>query len=245
MIPTAAVGPMLDVASRAPEVTLDELAPGGTVLVVSPHPDDETLGCGTAIAAAADAGLTVLVLLLTDGEGSHRNSPSVSEGALRRMRRGELDAALTILTGGRELPVLRLGLPDGHSAVDLIEGDCFDALLRTFRRHDVRSVWTTWAGDPHIDHRTAATLARDLARLLRVDFWSYPVWGRFSNEPFETPNLRRFVCPDDEFADRKRRALSVYRTQFDAAIDDDPDGFIMPPPLLEHFATFDEIFIRG
>ncbi len=37
------------------------------VLVVAPHPDDETFGCGALIAAARAAGSVVHVLMLTDG----------------------------------------------------------------------------------------------------------------------------------------------------------------------------------
>lgn len=235
---------MLDIASCAPTVYLDDIAPGGTVLVVSPHPDDETLGCGLAIAAAIAAGRDVLILLTTDGEASHPGSRSVGKDALRRIRRGELETALAILSGGQEVPILTLGLPDGRSAPCMIAGERLDALVRSLRLRDIRSVWTTWRRDPHIDHRTAAVLARRLANALEADLWSYPIWGRFLPAAPETRDLRRFACPSEDLADRKRRALAAYRSQFDNLIDDDTEGFIMPLAILAHFASFDEIFIR-
>jgi LmbE family N-acetylglucosaminyl deacetylase len=243
-VPTEPSGPMLDIASRAPKVFLDEIASGGTVLVVSPHPDDETLGCGMAIAAAIAAGRKVLILLTTDGEASHPGSRSVDQDALRRIRRGELDTALAILSGGPEVPVMALRLPEGRSTPDMIASERFSALVHSLRSRDIRSVWTTWQGDPHIDHRTAAVLAQRLASALEADLWSYPIWGRFLPSAPEIRDLRRFACPSEDLADRKRRALAVYRSQFDCLINDDPDGFMMPPAILAHFASFDEIFIR-
>lgn len=46
--------------------------PGNTVLVIAPHPDDETLGCGGIIAQMLQNDVTVAVLLVTDGNGGSR-----------------------------------------------------------------------------------------------------------------------------------------------------------------------------
>jgi LmbE family N-acetylglucosaminyl deacetylase len=43
------------------------LSKGDVVLVIVPHPDDETLGMGGTLAALTDAGVHVHLLLLTDG----------------------------------------------------------------------------------------------------------------------------------------------------------------------------------
>ncbi len=40
-------------------------------VVVAPHPDDETLGCGVLIAAKRRLGAEVAVVFLTDGAASH------------------------------------------------------------------------------------------------------------------------------------------------------------------------------
>jgi len=65
------------------------------VLVVFPHPDDETITCGGTIRRFADAGATVTLLLLTGGE---RGTPTGTlDAQLKTTRRGETDRAARIL----------------------------------------------------------------------------------------------------------------------------------------------------
>ncbi len=60
-------------------------------LVIAPHPDDETLGCGGTMALLADGGAAVTVLTVTDGEatrGSRLGPEETGQGAARRGRAG-------------------------------------------------------------------------------------------------------------------------------------------------------------
>src|SRR5690554_4503385 len=50
------------------DLSIPALAP---ILVASPHPDDETLGCGGLIARCAQLNIPVTVLAMTNGEASH------------------------------------------------------------------------------------------------------------------------------------------------------------------------------
>ena len=49
-----------------------------SALVLAPHPDDETIGCGATILRKVAAGTPVTVFVATDGRHSHRSA------ALRR-----------------------------------------------------------------------------------------------------------------------------------------------------------------
>src|SRR5690242_8053393 len=62
----------------APEVTVAELTRGGPIVVVAPHADDETLGCGGLLAACVREGLSAHVILVTDGTGSHFTASGAS-----------------------------------------------------------------------------------------------------------------------------------------------------------------------
>src|SRR5438270_10321937 len=53
------------------------------VLVVSPHPDDESLGCGGTLHRHVEAGDAVRVVFLTSGEHGGHGLPPSEAGALR------------------------------------------------------------------------------------------------------------------------------------------------------------------
>jgi LmbE family N-acetylglucosaminyl deacetylase len=67
------------------------------VLIVAPHPDDETLGCGGAIALLAAKGYDLQVLVISDGTGSHPHSQTHPAPVLESIRSQETIAALGIL----------------------------------------------------------------------------------------------------------------------------------------------------
>ncbi len=113
------------------------------LLVIAPHPDDETVMCGGTAALLAADGADVSVVFLTDGEATRAGD---REGA----RQEEARRACTVL-GAR--PVGFLGLPDGAVA------DHIDRLGRGLREvlEEVRpdAVALPWFLDGHPDHDAA------------------------------------------------------------------------------------------
>jgi GlcNAc-PI de-N-acetylase len=71
-------------------------AGSGSVLLISPHPDDETLGAGGYLAAQAKRGCPVTVVAVTDGEHAYTNYPGLGE-----VRVKEQEQALQILCDGQ------------------------------------------------------------------------------------------------------------------------------------------------
>lgn len=231
-------GPVLDAASDAPHVPIDALAPG-RVLVLAPHADDETLGCGEAIVAARRAGRGVMVLLVTDGAASHPRSCTHPPGRLRRLRSREFEAAVDCLDGAIEWR--ELGFPDAASTASPEERTrMLRAIVPVARAFRPAVVWTTWEHDPHCDHTATARAAHALGQLLGVPVWSYVVWGRFGTCPVDGA-LHRFR--DERANERKRAAAACYRSQLTPLITDDPDGFVMPPQLTAHFLSAPELFV--
>jgi hypothetical protein len=57
---------LADVETYGPPQAVSKL-PGERPLVIAPHPDDETLGCGGAIATWTTAGVQPDIVFLTDG----------------------------------------------------------------------------------------------------------------------------------------------------------------------------------
>ena len=67
------------------------------ILILAPHADDESLGCGGLIAQACAAGETVYVAILTDGTGSHPNSKAFPPAQLKALREQETADAVATL----------------------------------------------------------------------------------------------------------------------------------------------------
>ena len=138
-----------------------------------------------------------------------------------------------------------LDLPDGEvsSAGPSADGALSDAIAFS-RAVEAGTVWVTWGGDPHADHQAASRLADRLcARVPKLVRRDYAVWGRFRNagSSVRSHDLLPFDAPCHRPA--KRHAMDAYRSQLTEMIADDPSGFVMPPTLVEHFASTPELFL--
>lgn len=241
-VPLRATGSVIRACRTARPVELGTLVPAEGLIVIAPHPDDETLGCGQALSAAARAGCEIAVVLLTDGESSRRTCTAQERNRLAQERLAEFDGALAVLARGRPVTVERTGLPDGRSTPAALPHRRFEQLVALGRSVSASAVWTTWRGDPHCDHQTGAVLGRRLADRLRVPLWSYPVWGRFGERSHPGNPM---LFHDDRSAATKRRAMACYRSQLaHGGGNRRPGQFVMPRPLSEHFATHPEIFFH-
>ena len=232
---------------QLPFASLERITGGGPILVMSPHPDDESLGCGGLIAAASEAGQRVSIVTLTDGSGSHPNSARYPAGALVALRRAESVAAAAQLGVGQG-DLSYLDLPDAAAPMG---GPAFEAAVdrldATIRDTGAVALLVTSRLDPHCDHEAAATMAGTVAKrhpTCRV--WHYPIWSwhlpseRVLTPPVVTQGVRFDVSP---VLDRKRAAIACHASQMTKLIDDDPEGFCFTPETLAPFLRNDEVFI--
>ena len=179
----------------------------GRLVVVAPHPDDETLGAGGLIATAALRSTPVVIVSVTDGELAY------DAANLAATRRAELDAAVAVLSQHSGLvSVVRLHLPDGrlHECVDEITHH-----LTALLRHDDLVV-APLADDGHSDHEVCALASRSASIAKSSCFCSYPVWAWHCHEP-ETSSTRSGERLDlsPEAARRKHAATLCFSSQTD------------------------------
>ena len=169
------------------------------VLVVSPHPDDEALGCGGALVEHAKAGQEIRSIYLTSGEaGGHGADPST----VRASREAEAHDAARLL-GISTLDFWRL--PDGGLRSS-------DVLARRLRELLIdwapESVYVPHGAEEHCDHRAASRLVRRAVRGLpppRPAVWLFEVW---------TPLVRLDRIVDiSEVIEAKLAAIRAYRSQ--------------------------------
>ncbi|TJV82375.1 MAG: PIG-L family deacetylase, partial [Mesorhizobium sp.] len=81
-----------------------------SAVIVAPHPDDETLGCGGVAAKKIASGAQVRFVFVTDGAASHRHL--MHPETLRATREAEAIEAVHRLGASSE-SVTFLRLPDG------------------------------------------------------------------------------------------------------------------------------------
>lgn len=115
-----------------------------TVLVVAAHPDDEVLGCGGTIAAHADAGDVVHILIAAEGATSR--GPDADGVAKLR----ESAASAGVVLGASSVTLM--GLPDNRlDSMDLL--DLVQLIEGHVNRLQPTTVYTHHAGDVNVDHR--------------------------------------------------------------------------------------------
>lgn len=212
----------------------------GRLVVISPHPDDEVLGCGGLMSLAAIESLPVLIIAVTDGEHCYPQHPRWGPEALRSARSTEVLNALEALHLDA-FGVARLSLPDG-ALMEHIDG-LTDCLLSLLSPEDV--VLAPLKCDGHPDHEATYQAAFRATKIVDCRLLQYPVWAWHWMKPgsieFGALNTRRLALPR-EIQQRKRTALSCFTTQTGRGRPE-----IEQPILLQHvmerFQRSFEVFI--
>jgi len=245
--PVLRAGAMHAVWRDFPLADLTELLGGQPVLVVAPHPDDETLGCGGLIAECCARGNSVHVLILTDGTGSHTKSREYPRQRLAALREDETRQAVATL-GLPEDRLTFFGLQDGHAP---LRGSKLRATAGRIAEHAreraIGTICTTWWYDPHRDHRAAYRLARLAAGQLGTKLLCYPVWGWMVPPAVLLParSMRGVRLDIGRHLAAKRRAIDCHVSQTTDLIRDDPSGFRLSAEFLDIFNWPFEVFITG
>jgi N-acetylglucosamine malate deacetylase 1 len=183
------------------------------VLVIAPHPDDEVLGCGGAIARHADQGDEVQILVMT--RGAAELYPLDHEEEVRQ----EAKSAHAVL-GVANVCFLDFPAPK----LDTIPGyQLADAIASVIRNFQPQTVYLPHRGDIHVDHQKVyqATLvaARPINRcsvrqLLCYETLSETEWAPPWSDTAFVPNV--FVNISD-YLDLKLKAMHCYQSELQSA----------------------------
>jgi LmbE family N-acetylglucosaminyl deacetylase len=201
----------------APPLDLTSVA---SVVVVAPHPDDETLGAGALIAECRRRSIAVTVVVVTDGAAAPSSS---TPSELARRRANEVSAAVRALNPDAQLTVL--GYPDG--ATDQHRDAIRDELAIITQGADL--IVAPWRGDGHRDHRVVGEICASLG----IALLEYPIWMWHWGTPDDPRIPRRRLATLPATVD-KAAAIALHESQL---------GDVLRPDFLEHFTTGVETFI--
>jgi LmbE family N-acetylglucosaminyl deacetylase len=228
------------------EDSLEPLEALGRVAIFAPHPDDESLGCGGLIARLAALGNPPLVLVVSDGTGSHPNSRSFPAERLRALREEETRAAVAAL--GLPFPphFLRLrdtAVPHPHNP-DFAEA--VERVASALPPEGVDTIAVSFRDDPHCDHQAAFALATAvIASTDRpVRLLEYVIWNDEAAKA-TPPGFRPRRLDIAGVLNAKLRAIACHRSQTSDLISDDPDGFRLEPAMLRRFERPWETYLEA
>lgn len=183
-----------------------------SLVVIAPHPDDETLGAGGTIARFAEAGVKVSVLIVSG------HLPPLYGPEAFDITKTEADAALTTL-GAADWAFLRIPATKVHEApVSEVTGK-----IAAFIKARAPEAVLIPFPDRHIDHRVLFDYAVVACRpvhaeapriVLAYETLSETHWNVPGVEPAFVPEL--FINVTDQIG-KKRDALNCYASQIHTA----------------------------
>jgi len=188
------------------------------VLIVAPHPDDESLGAAGLIQRVTAEGGSVRVLFVTEGENNpwpqrylHRRWFLGDEDRKRwgTLRRAEAERSLAML-GVAATAADCLGFPD-HGLIRLARSNDpspGQALARVIAEYAPTLVVSPSAFDLHDDHRTVSWYLHTILRDSGVPIVTYVIHGQGA-----TSRLVRALHLTKQERRRKEAAIRCHESQ--------------------------------
>lgn len=211
-----------------------------SMMVFSPHQDDETFGCGGMIRLKREQGVSVVVVFLTDGQGSGGSKATTKEEIIQT-RRQEATAALNILGVAAE-DIYFLDQPDGtlpDLAADVKQAT-IQEIVNLLRLYQPQEIYVPHYKDCHRDHEATYTLVCDAIAQsnLDVDVLQYTIWMLWRAPLFIMLKLRdirpAYRLNISQVLTHKQQAIASYSSQLES----------LPPSFVNRFQGCHEIFFR-
>lgn len=217
-------------------------------LIVSPHQDDEALGCSGLIMALKASGAAIRVVYLTDGSASHRDYPEIHPADLARIRREEAIEAMAGLGLGSDQLVF-LDIKDGTlDQLPPSEEMRFKTRLQALLSQPQRvTLFTPSRHDGSSEHEAAFRILTEMLREMPSPcrIVEYPVWSWWSpklllRNAWNSPRVLRLQRQGQK--EGKIRALSCYRSQHSPMREGQASS--LPENFMSSFKTDTEYFFE-
>jgi LmbE family N-acetylglucosaminyl deacetylase len=210
-----------------------------TILIFSPHPDDESIATGGYIKTAINKGATVWIVLVTDGNKHHLEKTRYNEFAM-----------VTASLGVPESNLIYLNYPDG-SLTNEDQNSVQSYFKSIIELIEPNIIFVPDANDRHPDHKTTGLDAEKAISKIQKKFTIYYYLVHFPNFPLPINfNKNLYVLPPIKLLDfskewlsfplkpdveeAKYNALMEYKTQL---------KYPIPKELILSFIRKNELFV--
>jgi LmbE family N-acetylglucosaminyl deacetylase len=202
---------------------------GKTVMVFTPHPDDDLFGCGGTLALLAKNGNKIIIVIYTNDNKGSFDLEMASE-RLARIRKAEEEAAMEVL-GIPKANIHWMGYDDGELEYAEPKALCGQA-AKLIRQHRPDVVFSIDPGEWYdrwhkTDHRMAAFNTADAIRAAEFHLY-YPEHLLVDGlKPFKVPLMMFYYAAASdanywvdisEVIDQKIKAVSKHVSQFEPSI---------------------------
>jgi LmbE family N-acetylglucosaminyl deacetylase len=178
----------------------------GNLVVISPHPDDDVLGAGGTMIEAAEKGRGVFSVTVTDGRGSPRKGPAISDEEMVERRQKESMAALKVVgaAGGFYFKRRSSDL-EGEGGKEVVKD--LKGLIEWLTPAEV------YLPAPYERHKTHQRVTRLTIEALRLStasnpfLFGYNLWGGFFGEK------KRCLRDISPFIRKKVESVLAHSTQ--------------------------------
>jgi len=209
---------------KKPDLTPIEKWKGKTILIFTPHPDDETFTSGGTLRILADNGNNIQIVIFTNDDKGSKDLEMTSE-RLARIRKAEEEAACKALGISKE-NITWLGYEDGnleYADPKVLRGK----VARQIKIHRPDAVFSVDPGEKNerwhkTDHRMAAFITQDAFIAAEWHLY-YPNHMLVENlKPYHVP-LAFFYYSEDanttvdvtDVFDAKIKACAAHVSQFE------------------------------
>ncbi|AFY45113.1 PIG-L deacetylase family protein [Nostoc sp. PCC 7107] len=199
-----------------------------SAMVFSPHQDDETFGCGGMIACKCEQGIPVIVVFITNGQGSG-DIDTESSNKIIQIRKQEAIKALNIL-GVQTSAIHFLDKADGGlQALKTAEKQEVIAQISELLQHyQPEEVYVPHSKDCHRDHEATYHLVKTAIQQanIKVDLLQYPIWLFWRSPLFIMLKLSDIAAAYSfsitSVQQKKNQAIAAYTSQLTSL----PHGFV-------------------
>lgn len=199
-----------------------------TVMVFTPHPDDDLFGCGGTLSLLAKNGNKIIIVIYTNDNKGSFDLEMTSE-RLARIRKAEEEAAMDVL-GVPKANIYWLGYDDGELEYAEPKALCGQA-TKLIRQHRPDVVFSIDPGEWYdrwhkTDHRMAAFNTADAMRAAEFHLY-YPEHLLVDGlKPFKVPLMMFYYTATEanywvdisSVIDQKVKAVSKHVSQFEPSI---------------------------